>query len=346
MAGAYVYTQGILLPLAAAVFVAAIGLYTWRRRDVPARKPFVAASLFGSLLLLGIALETAAVAPATKVAWYQWQSAVQMLAVTAGTCFTLEYTYPGHWLTRRNLTLLAVPPLLTMLLIVVDAQLIWEQLAVGPDGPVVVTYTAVGALLVAYSWCLVFLNAAAFLWLFAHSPQHRVPVMLMLCGQVAGRALILLDVARLPAPTGLDPAVLAVLAPWATYAIALFGFHILDPLPAARETALAQMREGMIVLDSAKRVASLNPAAAKLLNTSVTRAGGKLLGELLPAFADLPARLTAVPAEQRGEPVEIKLATGTEEHWYAVVDSELKDFHGQLIGHLLMLRGCDGAEAG
>ena len=136
MTDAYAYTDDIWLPLASAVFLAAIGLYTWRRCDVPARKPFVAASLFGSLLLLGIAFEAAAIAPATKIAWYKWQFAMEMLAVTAGTCFTLEYTFPGRWLTRRNLALLALPPLLGVILLIVDERLIWLQLEVGPDGSV------------------------------------------------------------------------------------------------------------------------------------------------------------------------------------------------------------------
>jgi hypothetical protein len=39
MTGAYAYTPEIWPPLAAAVFVAALGLYSWRHRDVPAGKP-------------------------------------------------------------------------------------------------------------------------------------------------------------------------------------------------------------------------------------------------------------------------------------------------------------------
>ena len=253
----------------------------------PPGKPFFAASAFGSLLLLGIAFETAAVVPAAKIGWYQWQYAVQMLAVTAGTCIALEYTYPGRWLTRRNLALLALPPLLTMTVIVFAPQLIWQRLSVGPNGAVVAVYTPLGVLPAAYSWGLLLVNGAAFLWLFAHSPQHRWPVALMLGGQITGRVLILLDITSVPRFMGIDLTVAAVLAPWATYAAALLFFHILDPLPAAQQTALAQMSEGMIVLDAAGRVASVNPAASAMLNIAVGRARGRLLGELLPASVRL-----------------------------------------------------------
>ena len=334
MIGAYAYTPDIWPPLAAAIFVATLGLYAWRRRNAPAVWPFAAISLFASLLMLGIALEAAAVAPATKFAWYKFQFLMQVLAVTGGTCFTLEYTYPGRWLTRRNLTLLALPPLLCLLLIIIDdSQLIWRRLEVGSDGLVVPYYAIPGAILLAYAWSLFLLNAAAFLWLFIRSPQHRWPAALMLFGQVTGRLVYLIDVARLPWLTPLDPLVAATLAPWMMYAIALFGFRIFDPLPTARAMALEQMREGMVVLDSSWRVANLNPAAAEMLSTSATHACGKLLGELLSAFPDVAARLTGAAAE----PVEISLGAGPKARFCALELSLLKDFRGLTIGHLLLL---------
>jgi signal transduction histidine kinase len=338
----YAYSNAIWPPLAAAFFVAALGLYTWRRRDVPAGKPFLAASAFGSLLLVSIACETAAVVPAVKISWYQWQYAVQMLAVTAGTCIALEYTYPGRWLTRRNLALLALPPLLTITAIIFAPQLIWQKIWVGPNGTVGTVYTPLGVLPAAYSWGLLLVNGAAFLWLFAHSPQHRRPVALMLGGQIMGRVLILLDITSVPRFMGIDLTVVVVLAPWATYAVALLFFHILDPLPAAQQTALAQMSEGMIVLDAGGRVASVNPAAAAMLDTGMGRARGRLLGELLPASVDLPAWSAGSANGKAPESAEIHFGSGTGEqcgdHWYAAELSSLSDFRGQRVGSLLVLR--------
>ncbi|MFN8468916.1 MAG: histidine kinase N-terminal 7TM domain-containing protein [Caldilineaceae bacterium] len=332
------YSSAIWPPLAAALFVAALGLYTWRRRDVPAGKPFLAASAFGSLLLLSIACETAAAIPAVKISWYQWQYGVQMLAVTAGTCIALEYTYPGRWLTRRNLALLALPPLLTITTIIFASQLIWQKLWVEPNGTVVAVYTPFGVLPAAYSWGLLFVNAAAFLWLFVHSPQHRWPVAIMLGGQITGRALILLDITGVQRVMGIDLTVVVVLAPWAAYATALLFFHILDPLPAAQLMALAQMSEGMIVLDAGKIVASVNPAAAAMLDIPLGRARGRRLEELLPASVALGPWRDAGQAGKTPEPLEINFSSGAGEHWYAVELAPLSDFRGQLVGYLLMLR--------
>jgi hypothetical protein len=193
MAEAYAYTPEVWPPLTAAVLVAAIALYSWRRRDVPAALPLAACALLASLSLLGNALAALAAAPATILFWHRFQAAGQLPGLTAGTCFALEYAFPGRWLTRRNLALLAIAPFLLLLLIVVDGgQVVWRRLEIAADGSILRDFTHIGFLVLAYALGLVLLNAAALFWLFAHSPQHRWPVALILSGQIANRLLYLL----------------------------------------------------------------------------------------------------------------------------------------------------------
>ena len=268
MTGHYAYTPAIWPPLVGVIFLAAIGLYCWRRRSVPAALPLLAVSLFGSLFLLGIALEAAAVAPATKIAWFRFQSVWRMPSVTAGLCFVLEYAYPGRWLTRRNLVLLSIPALLDIFMVVVnDSQLMWRRLQIGPDGSVVAYLTPAGVIMAAYGVGLVLVNAAVLLWLFIRSPQHRWPVALILAGQIANRSLYVIDAAHLSWPIPLDPLAVGVLLVATTYAIALFGFQIFDPRPTARRAALEQMRDGVVICDPEWRLAGINGAAAAILDT-------------------------------------------------------------------------------
>jgi hypothetical protein len=223
MTGAYVYTPAIWAPLAGAIFMAVLGLHAWRRRSVPGALPFAIASVLGSLLLLSVPPEAAASAATTKTAWYKVQAFLQMLVVTGITCFVLEYTSPGRWLTRRNLTLLALPPLLLLLLVIIDdSHLIWRWLEVAPEGTVVPHLTAAGAIVVAYGAGLVLVNAAALLWLFARSPQHRWPVALMLFGMIASRQALLTRICLGPSSgpgrrsTALDDVAITVRPPSST----------------------------------------------------------------------------------------------------------------------------------
>ncbi len=338
MAGAYVYTSNLWLPLAGAIALAVLSLYSWRRRSEPAAVPMAAGSLFAMLWLLSIAAGASAVAPATKIAWHKFQAAWHLPMATAMTCFALEYANPGRWLTRRNLILLAVPPLLVLFLIITnDTNLMWRQLEITPDGLLVRDLAAPGAILVVYGLCLVLVNTAVFLWLFVRSPQHRWPVALMLAGDLTGRSLYALNqlgADLTPSLTVHNPFVVALLLGWAMYAIALFGFRIFDPLPAARATAFAQMPEGLIVFDAQWRVASLNPAAAQLLSVPAGHERGKLITEILPASWEDIERWAGGDAAASG----IRLAAGAGLREHDLNLTTLKDFRGLTIGRLLTLR--------
>ena len=338
MAGAYAYTPDIWPPLAAAFFLAAMALYCWRRRDVPAARPLAANALFGAFLLLVLVPETAAVHPATQIAWHKLRAPGEVLFATAALCFVLEYTFPGRWLTRRNLTLLALPPLLLLPLIAVDnARLIWSRLEIGSNGSVVPQVAAVGKIVLVYGFGLVLVNLAALLWLFVRSPQHRWPAALILFGQTANRAVFLFDITYPVWITPVDLLVVIILLPWTMYAIALFGFRMFDPRLAARRAALEQMRDGMVAFDPNWRVASLNRAAAAMLGTDADLGPGRTIQQLLPALPDLCARL--LDADHPFDTIEISLGAGAGAgaRTCSVDLSTLRDFRGLVIGRLLML---------
>ena len=341
MPGVYAYTPTIWLPLVTAIVVAPMGLYAWHRREMPAVKPFVATCLFGCLLVLGVAAQAAAVSPAAKIAWNQYQFLFTVLAVTAGTSFYLEYAYPGRWLTRRNLILLSIVPLLTLTLIVVDdARFIWLEFVVAPDGAIISHYALPGAIVLAYSWGLVFVNAAVSIWLFVRSPQHRWPVAIMLVGQFAGRAAYLLNITGAPPPAGIDPTTLAVAAIGTAYFIALFGFHIFDPLPAARRAVMEQMHAAVVVFDATWQVAGINSAAERMLGIHDHAARGKTWQQLAPPGEPglaLPVGNTQAAGTEI-ELAEMTLGTGAGAWHYAPALSDLRDFRGLLMGYLLMLR--------
>lgn len=336
MAGAYAYTPTIWPPLVAAALLAAVGLYSWRRRrDVPAALPLEGVMACGTLMLLGIAFGAAAVTPATKIAWFRFQGVWRMPTVTAGLCFFLEYAYPGRWLTRRNLLLLSIPVLLDVLLVVAGgAELFWQKLEVLADGSVMAVMAPAGVLLTAYGVGLVLANVAVLLWLFVRSPQHRWPVVLMLAGQISSRVLYIADAARWPWPAAIDPLTTGIFLGTAAYAVALFGFRIFDPVPSARIAALEQMRDGMIVFDPQWRVANLNPAAARMLGEAAARRRGRWTDEAVAGLGDLRGRLGTA----RAESFELSLGTGANTRSYEADVSALHDFRDLLVGYLLLVR--------
>jgi PAS domain S-box-containing protein len=117
------------------------------------------------------------------------------------------------------------------------------------------------------------------------------------------------------------------------YAVALFRFHIFDPIPAARETVIEQIREGMLVLDIQQKIVDLNPAAEKILGMPAARIRGHAAGEVLPASLLESAQLDSQGTAQ----AEICLGNGRGARDYTLQLSPLKDWHGSTIGLLMLL---------
>ena len=263
------------------MLIAATALYCWRRRDVPAALPLFANYLVSIIFLLAGMLQTAAVDPATRVFWYKFQAAVLAFGPATLTCFVLEFVYPGRWVTRRNVALLLAPAVLYVILIAVDgSRAVWRQLAVAPDGTILAEPTAAVLLMNSYAAVLDVIDGVALIWLFVRSPVHRWAVGLLFFPVFVIRAPFVLSLLDLDLPVQLDLVAVGRILTYLAGVVALFGFRIFDPLPAARRAVIEQMHEGVVVFDPRGRILKLNPAAEAILGVRLSAARG-MLGQVL-----------------------------------------------------------------
>ncbi len=304
-----------------------LAAYGWRRRHVPGATPFVISCAFTIAWAVGLVLQAAATEPALGLLWLRFGNTWSLPALTAVTCFILEYTWPGRWLTRRTLLLLCLVPALFVALMATNSShhLMSRTVAEGANvyGPAAVYF-------VVYLYALGLVNVAVLVWLFVRSPQHRWLATLMIFAQIVSRLLFTLEMAgveglRLP----FDAPVFAV--PYLAYAVALFAFHIFDPVAMAHQAAVAQLDVGVLTLDRAGQVLDLNPAAARILGLPAEHVKGRPVGELLPAPA-------AAPLGDDGA-ADLAVSLGAPDHprHYAVTASPLHDWRGLDVGRVLLL---------
>ncbi len=342
MNGALRYSSDIWPLLAITLLVAGLGVYSWRQRAVPGAAYFAAACVFWTLSLLALTARVAADDPALQLVMHTFQGMLQLPIVTAIACFTLDYVQPGRWLSRRTLLLLAVPPLLVALLMFTNDthRLIWSDLNV--DTVVRSTPALGGWIAIGYAIALALIQAAALLWLFVRSPQHRWPVALMLSALVTARSLFVLAILYPALTAPLDSAFVLTLFPVIAYAVALFGFRLFDPLPTARQVMLEQIDAGVVVFDAQQRVVRLNPAAEQMFGLRSAAARRMSWQELT---ANPTANPTALPMFTDGAPFccdpaalppEFVLGSGGVARRYALVCLPLHDFRGLHMGFLLM----------
>lgn len=329
----YAYTGYLWPSLISSILTASLAWYAWRHRGVAGARPFALGCLFATAWSLGALFEIAAQDAAAKVFWLRFLTVWQLPVVTAATFFLLEYAGWRRRLPARVLALLWVPPILFGIVIATDHlhHLAWTGLPIVGDS-IAANRGLITNIALVYSYLVALLNVGVLVWLFVTSPRHRWAAGLLIAGQVGARTVFELGTRLgIISKVGMDPVVLLVL--FGLYAVALFRFHVFDPVPAARAMALEQMQEGMLVLDLDGRIAYVNPAAERALGRPSAALRGLPAREALP-FAEVLER----PAVEDAPALyDLELGAGAATRHYAVGATTLHDKRGERLGQLILL---------
>jgi PAS domain S-box-containing protein len=334
MIGPFSYSLSIWPPLILTIAMAGLCLYGWRHRRLPGGFVFTLQMLFISLWSLGVTLEMAAVEISDKIFWSKFQFFWLGPAAIASLFFILEYAGLDRFLKPRFIIPVLLFVLLGSFLIITDGLHHWVWQDFWLENGRVVALRGIGYwTLISVGYLLTFLTIPIIIWLFIRSPRLRWPLGLVLCGHLAVRIGLLIDAAEVHPLTLGDLSTQMMGFNAAMYAIALFVFGMLDPIPVARKTVIEQMREGMLVLDQNGVIIDLNAAAAGILNLPVEQACGREASRLLPGF-----EATCLPPEAEGSiQSEVSLGKGGQIHYYRLDLSSLRDRRDQVIGSLVLL---------
>jgi PAS domain S-box-containing protein len=329
----YHYDPLLWPTLGSAAFIGAIALYLWRRRaTTKGALPLALVALLLALWCLGGAAEVAATDLAMQRAWFLLRDALTIPSVVLAFWFALEYAGLERALTRPVVAVLAGVTIAHVGLdLVAGGALTWSRVwwngaqVQGARTPLGLAFAGVVVLLFV-------LSTAVLLLLFVRSPAHRTPVALILVGQLAIRVLYPLGVFNIVFVPNIVSGVVGFDCVAVMYAVALFRFRLFDLVPVARETILARMPDGLLVLDAQGRIADVNEAALRLLGRDRRRVLGQPAAMALAAAREL-ARCVA-ESETSGEAsYETEGGTRTSQ----VSSTPLADWQGRPMGRLVLL---------
>lgn len=327
----YDFTPSVWPILASAAFMLLLAALLWRRREVRGAVPLFIQAILTGALCVAIAAETAATTADSRQTWFLVRDALILPSGIAILWFAIEYASLERYLTRPLVAALAGSVLLHLVLYLPDGgRLLWSR--VSWAGEVRGELATLGVVFTAYAFALFVLSTAILVVLFIRSPAHRVPVALILAGHLAVRMvypLAVLKIVELPNAA----AVLVVDFAALMYAVALLRFRLFDLVPVARQTILARLPDGLLVLDSGNRVADVNETMLRLLGLERPAVLGRPVATGFAAYPDL-VRAIAVNGESRQEAsLETERGSSTCE----VGSTPLADWQGRPIGRLVLL---------
>ncbi len=287
----------------------------------------------------GYALEIGAVDLATKLFWAKVQYFGIVTLPVAWLAFSLHYTRRRKWLTRRNVALLSIVPLLTLLLVWTNQahHLIWQQTEVVETNLFLalnLTYGPWFWVHLAFSSLMLLLGTILLIQALIQSPHlyRRQTIALLVASLTpwAGNFLYL---------SGLNPLKPLDLTPFAftvsglTLSWALFRFRLLDIAPIARKMVVENMKTGVIALDMQDRVVDINPAGETIIGIPASQAIGQPVTQLLKGQSELPQKYRHVLNMQE----EIVLGKAGAQRHYELNISPLSNRRNRPTGRLITL---------
>ena len=275
------------LLITAAVVLAALALYSWRRREVSGTVPFVILTLAVSEWSLAYALEISVSTLAAKLFWAKMQYWGIMAVPGAWLIFVLQYIGWEEKVTRRNLALLAIEPVIVLLLVWTNGQhgLVWREVGlIASDQalPMAYVYGSAFWLHIAYSYLLLLAGSLLLIRAVLRSRHlYRRQVIALLIGAIVPWVGNMLYLSGLNPFPNLDLTPLAFALTSLAVAWAIFRFRLLDIVPVAYDAVVANMSDSLIVLDGQDRILDFNPAAERLIGPRSSDAVGQKAAAVL-----------------------------------------------------------------
>ena len=183
--------------------------------------------------------------------------------------FTLKITHNEHWLTRRNLLLLAIEPLVMILLIWFDMSFVLNKIELGLTGRFTVMQTERGPgfwINTYYSYTITLL---AFYVLGVSSLRANLffkrQYLIILIGSIIPLIASIVTQTNYTGLANLDMAPISFCVSSILYAYAILRHQFMDLIPVARGHLIESMSDGVLVLDEQNRIVDINPAMSNFL---------------------------------------------------------------------------------
>ena len=327
------YTPYVLPLVIAAAISGAIGLVAWRRRHVPGATPLLVLVLAVVEWSLGNVLELGSAELEAKLFWANLEYLGIVTVPVMWLTFALQYTGRDKHLTYRNLALLAVVPLITLLLVWTNNLhgLMRYNIRLDRSGPFSVVAKTYGMWFwvnAAYSYGLLLLGTVILLQVLFRPPRlYRGQAAALLVGALApwlGNALYISGLSPIPR---LDVTPCAFAISGLAIAWGLLRFRLLDIAPMARGAVIEGMGDGTILLDGENRVLDVNPAAQRIIGCTPLEAIGQPATRVLSGQPDLLEGYHQATEKQ----TEITLGKGEAQRYYSLRISPLARRHGHLV---------------
>lgn len=283
----------LLMLIASASFMIALGVYSRRFEFNPASLPYQLLMFFAAFWSLTYVMDLATYNLPVKIFWQEMRFLVLPFFSVLELWLVLAFLRRDSWISGLRLWALCILPGICAILALTSTHQTlfrynYELITTGilpllkwTNGPVFTIY-------VIYTYILLFISLALLIFIRdeAHKTFNYQRILLFIALGFPTVTSLLFDAGISPIQgINFTPAILWIVG--ILYLIALFRFKFLEIIPIARGKVINEMSMPMMVLDREDRLIDVNPAAMTLLNKDKRNALGYSLQEIVSDWDDL-----------------------------------------------------------
>ena len=276
----------------------------WTRRIASGSSIFVCFLLTLFIWILTNGLEAGAVDFNTKVFWGRSMYWGAVFTGVMWLIFALEYT-GSKWCRRpRNIVLLLIIPIFSLIGVWTNQwhHLYWTNIypSPGTSGEFLVwEHGPLFWIMAIYNYVMVFSGILILVRFNRRKAGYGRQLLIILMATLialSGNAIYLLGLSPIP---GLDLSPFSFVLAGVIYAFTILQYHFLDVVPVARGLLIEKMPDGILVLNPEGIIVDANPAVKSILGISQN---GAILGKRLDAvWPKLDILLSKLDGEQHTE---------------------------------------------
>ena len=276
---------GILSLLSAAAVI--------ERKSNPGNRQFALLMLSLSIWSFASIFEAGALDVAGKLFWSKVQYLGAVSISPLWFLFTAEYTNQKKFLTNFPRYLVWLIPSITLILAMTNEyhRLLWEEITIPANSLNHVAIYNHGVWFpvhIGFSYLVLIIGTYWLIRSLLNSPKKKQGQVIVIFFSMAISWISnIIYVLGLSPVQGLDITTLAFTFSALVLVWMIFGNHLFDLIPIARNTLVDNMPDGVIVMDSEDRVIDINPAAINLSGYEGASPIGMSIWEMFKDYLDL-----------------------------------------------------------
>lgn len=318
------------------------GIYALRHRRNPAAIPFVAMCFFATWWTAGYVFELGSLDLAVKLTAVKLEY-IGVLGVTLSwTAFALAYTRHGDWLTKRNIILASILPVITLIILwgTEKNHMMFKDISLTTDpvSKLIIIWNPPGWwfwIHAAYIYGILSFGTFFLLQQFwvsqnVYRSQAFINIIAILIPWIANGLVVF---RLLPVQIDITSIMFSISILFLGWGI--FRYHILDIIPIAHRAIFDSISDAIIILDKSLRVVEVNPAAIKIFHLDTYTTIGNPFRVIFADWINLDDTALKTHGYHREVVLESKYAP---QKWFDLFVSTLNDGPENVRGSIITLR--------